>query len=101
MRSGRALVGLHGVAAVLALTAATIWPRPGEAALLVPLAGNNFTGTIGWAHREGAALLELDSATGRVIARLPDNRSPLGGVREGVLPLAVRARACQSRRTPT
>lgn len=101
MRSGRALVGLHGVAAVLSLTAAIIWPRPGEAALLVPLAGNDLTRTIGWAHREGAALLELDSATGRVIARLPDNRSPLAALREGVLPLAARARNCQSRRIST
>jgi hypothetical protein len=92
---------MHGTAAVLALAAATVWPRPGEAALLVPLAGKDFPRVIGWATSEGAALLELDSVQGRVIARLPDYRSPFGALREGIFPIATRARNCQSRRTPT
>lgn len=94
----RVLLGVHGAATVLALAAISIWPRAGQAALLVPLAGTDLSDVIGWAHREDAALLELDSASGRVIARLADNRNPFSALGSGVLPLAARARDCQSRR---
>lgn len=99
MRTDRALVGLHGTGVVLALAAGTLAPRPGEAAQLVPLAGTDLSGVLGWARREGAPLLELDTARGRVIARLPDDRSLLRALAAGILPLPARARDCQPRRT--
>lgn len=100
MRIEHFLIGGHGIAAVLALVAVTVWPRPGEPALLVPFAGTGLAAVSGWASREGAVLLELDTARGRVIARLPDNRSPLTALGAGIFPLAARARTCQARRTP-
>lgn len=100
MHTERALLGLHGAAAVLALVAATLAPRAGEAALLVPLAGGDLAPTLAWARAEGAPLLELDTARGRVVARLADNRSLLSALGAGLLPLAAGARDCQPRRTP-
>ncbi|MFM7349550.1 MAG: hypothetical protein ACKO01_08675 [Erythrobacter sp.] len=100
MHTERFLVGLHGAAAVLALGASTLWPRPGQAAQLVPLPGNDLAGVLGWARREGAPLLELDTARGRVIARLPGDGSLLRALGAGVLPLTARPRDCQPRSTP-
>lgn len=94
----RILIGVHGAAAVLAFAAISVWPRAGQAALLVPLAGADLPDVIAWAHREDAALLELDTTSGRVIARLADDRNPFSALGAGVLPLAARARDCQTRR---
>lgn len=90
----------HGGAAALALAVSTLAPRPGEAALLVPLGGEALPAALAWANAEGAPLLELDTARGRVIARLADDRSAMSALAAGLLPLAARTRACQSRRTP-
>jgi hypothetical protein len=83
----------------VALAAATVWPRPGQAAQLVPLGDKGLVGVLDWTAREGAPLLELDTAGGRVVARMPDNRSLLRALGAGILPLAANARDCQSRRT--
>lgn len=99
MRTERTLIGLHGAAVVLALVASTVWPRAGQAAQLVPLGGDDLSGVLGWAAREGAPLLELDTTGGRVIARIPDDRSLLRALGAGILPLPVNARDCQPRRT--
>ncbi len=95
MRAERALVGMHGAAVVLALGAATLLPRAGQAALLVPLATSDLGAVLDWADREGAPLLELDTAKGRVIARMADNHSLLSAVSAGILPVAADTRGCQ------
>jgi len=100
MRAEGTLVALHGMAIALSFAAAIVWPRAGQAALLVPVAGDDLRGVIGWAQREGVAVLELDTGGGRVIARLPDDRSLLRALGAGLVPVAARTNACQPRRTP-
>ena len=58
---------------MLALVAALVWPRPGQAALRVPLGGSD---------------------TRSVIARITGNAGLLRALGEGILPLAVRAPGC-------
>ncbi len=96
MRSERVLVGLHAAAVVLALSAAAVWPRPGQAALMVPMRAGDLASVLAWADREGAPLLELDTASGRAIARIADNRSLLSAVRAGIVPVAARENGCQT-----
>ncbi len=95
MRSERVLVSLHGAAVVLALSAATVWPLPGQAALMVPLGTGDIRTVLRWADRERAPLLALDSASGRVIARIADNQSLVSAIGAGILPIAARADGCQ------
>lgn len=82
------------LALVAALVAALVWPRPGQAALLVPLGGSDTRSVIAWAAREEAPLLALDTTRGRVIARITGNAGLLRALGEGILPLAVRAQGC-------
>lgn len=96
MRADRVLLGLHGTGVTLALVAALVWPRPGQAALLVPLGRSDARAVIAWASREDARLLALDTSRGRIIARITDNASLLRALREGILPIAARAPGCQS-----
>ncbi len=95
MRSERVLVGLHCAAVVLTLSVATVWPRPGQAALMLPLGTGDLGTVLRWADRENARLLALDSASGRVIARIADNHSLLSAIGSGIVPIAVRAGGCQ------
>lgn len=94
MRADRTMLGLHATGAVLALAAALVWPRPGQAALLVPLSGTDARSVIAWAAHEDAPLLALDTARGRVIARVSDNAILLRALAKGILPLAVRTPGC-------
>ena len=99
MRRETAFIALHACAGGFALVAALLWPRAGEAALLVPVGGQDIAGLTRFAAREGAPLLELDSASGRVIARLDDRASPLRALAEGIVPLAASARGCRQPET--
>ena len=94
MRTDRALLCLHGAGVALALTAAFVWPRPGQAALLIPLGSGDPREVIEWAAREDAPLLALDTARGRVIARVTDNAGPLRALSRGIVPIAVRGPGC-------
>lgn len=96
MRSERLIVGVHGAGVVLALAAATVWPRPGESALLVPLGDEGLIEVLNWADRENAPLLALDTRTGRVVARITDKSSLLSAIRAGIIPIAARVEACRS-----
>lgn len=97
MRLERTLLCLHGAGVALALTAALIWPRPGQSALMVPLGSGDLLDVLGWVEREQAPLLALDTASGRAIARITDNRSLLRALGSGILPVAVRAPGCTPR----
>jgi hypothetical protein len=92
------LFALHGAGVALALSAALVWPRAGQAALMVPLAGRDTRTVIGWAAHEDTPLLALDTARGRIVARVTDNRSLLRALGQGILPLAVRAPGCRPKR---
>ena len=94
MRTDRALLGINAAGVALALTAAFVWPRPGQAALLIPLGSGDPREVIAWAAREDAPLLALDTASGRVIARVTDNAGPLRALGQGIVPIAVRAPGC-------
>ncbi|MFY7746329.1 MAG: hypothetical protein ACOVQY_12940 [Erythrobacter sp.] len=96
MRADAPLLGLHASGVALALTAALLWPRPGQAALMVPLGSGDMRSAIDWAMREDAALLALDTTRGRVIARVTDNRSLLHALERGILPVAARAPDCRT-----
>lgn len=98
MRADRTLLGLHATGAVLALAAALVWPRPGQAALLVPLGTGDARALIAWAEHEDAPLLALDTTRGRVIARVTDNAGLLRALSRGILPLAVRTPGCDAER---
>jgi len=95
MRAEQAVLGLHGAGVTLALAAALVWPRPGQAALMVPLNGADMRDAIAWAAREKAPLLALDTRRGRVIARITTNASLARALGEGILPLAARAPGCR------
>lgn len=97
MRTDRALIAVHVSGAVLALGAALFWPRPGQAALLVPVGQHELADALQWADREAAPLLELDTARGRVIARVSDNASLLRALGAGLVPVAVRTAGCTPR----
>jgi hypothetical protein len=91
----RALFALHGFALVLALAAALVWPRAGQAALLVPMGHSDIGGALRWADAEQAQLLALDSARGRVIARISSNDSVVRALAFGLIPVAARAPGCK------
>ncbi|MBU7575210.1 MAG: hypothetical protein KAF64_17760 [Hydrogenophaga sp.] len=94
MRADRALMALHGAAIALSLVAATAWPRPGQAALLVPVGGNDLHTVLRWMAQEDTAVLALDTARGRVIVRISDNAAPLHALAAGIVPLTARAPGC-------
>jgi hypothetical protein len=96
MRADRVLLGVHAAGVTLALTAALVWPRPGQAALLVPLGATDTRAAIAWAAQEDAPLLALDTSRGRIIARITDNASLMRALRHGILPLAARAPGCNA-----
>lgn len=96
MSAERALIGLHGSALMLALAAALVWPRPGQAALMVPLGGQNLGSALDWADREQAELIELDSTSGRIVARISNIGSAWRAITAGIVPIAIRAPGCGS-----
>jgi hypothetical protein len=95
VQADRAVIALHTGAMLLALVAALVWPRPGQAALLVPLGPDGLAAALDWADAEGAPLLALDTASGRVIARISTNDSLLRAISSGLVPIAARAPGCQ------
>jgi hypothetical protein len=99
MRAERVVPWLHGATMLLALVAALAWPRAGQAALMVPLSNSRLAAVLDWAEREQAELIELDSASGRVVARVSNNRSLLSALGSGIVPIAMRDQACGSRTT--
>lgn len=94
MQSDGALIGLHAATMFTALAAAIYCPMPGEAALMVPLGRNDLAAVLRWAEHEDAALLALDSSSGRVIARMSTNHSLLEAIAAGIVPIKVRAPGC-------
>lgn len=94
VRTDHALITVHALGACLALGAALFWPRPGQAALLVPVAGHDLSAALRWADREAAPLLALDTTSGRVIARVTDNASLLHALGQGLVPIAARGPGC-------
>lgn len=95
MRGDRALIGLHAAGVALAGAAALVWPRPGQAALMVPLGPADMGSVLRWADQEQAALMALDTASGRIVVRITDNRSLVSALGAGILPVATRAPGCQ------
>jgi hypothetical protein len=100
MRSDRLMLGLHSAGVLLALTAAMVWPRAGQAALLVPLGDQNVAQVLRWADREQAELIALDPASGRVVARVSNHRSLLRAISSGIMPIATRTADCTTREAP-
>ena len=98
MLADRAMIGLHGVAAALALVAALGWPRTGEAAVMVPFGGHDLIAALHWADREGAQLVTIDTVSGRIVARAPSHRSLVNALSAGIVPIAVGSSGCQPNR---
>lgn len=97
MRSDRTMLCLHGGAILLALTAALVWPRAGQAALLVPLGDQDVAQVLRWADRERAELIAFDPDSGRVVARVTNHDSLVRAIGSGILPIATRAVGCTTR----
>ena len=95
MAADRALFVLHGFALVLASATALVWPRAGEAALLVPLGADGTARAIAWADAEQAEFLAIDPAGARMITRIPSGASLTRALARGILPLAVRDPRCR------
>lgn len=95
MQAERALIALHSGAVMLALVAALIWPRPGQTALLVPLGHNDLGSVLRWAAAADAPLVSLDSASGKVVARVPENRTLIRALAAGIFPVAINVRVCE------
>lgn len=96
MPASRLTIGLHAGSMVLALAAALACPRPGQAALLVPLGDNGLRETLHWAASHDAALIAIDSSSGQATIRLPSNHSVFSAFRAGIVPIAARAATCGS-----
>lgn len=94
MRSDRVVLALHGSAILLAMVAALVWPRAGQAALLVPLGDQDLARVLRWADREGAELITLDTGSGRVIARVGNHYSLLRAIGAGIIPITADAPGC-------
>lgn len=94
MQTERVLCACHVGAVLLALTAALIWPRPGQAVLLVPFGNSGVEAALHWANSENAELLELDTASGRVVARMAPGASAAQALALGILPVVSRSRGC-------
>lgn len=94
MPRDRVLMTLHGSALLFSLAAALVWPRAGQAAILVPLGRSDIPAALAWADAEQADLLTLDPARGRVIARIPSSKSLLSALGHGLLPIATRTSGC-------
>lgn len=90
----RALLGLHGASVLLALTAALVWPRAGQTALLVPLAGQDAAQVLRWADRERVQRVALDPASGRVVVLNTNHGSLLRAIGSGIMPIATRSVGC-------
>ena len=88
------LIGFHTGAVLTALAAALYCPLPGQAALMVPLGRKDLAPVLEWAEQEDAALLALDSASGRVVARMTSHHSLLKALGAGILPIKVRTPGC-------
>lgn len=101
MPANRLTIGLHACSVVLALAAALACPRPGQAALLVPLGSNGLREAVHWAASHDAALIAIDSANGQATIRLPSNHSLLSALGAGIIPIAARAATCGSKITET
>jgi hypothetical protein len=97
MSADRIIIAVHGAAVLLALAAALVWPRAGQAALMVPFGGSDIATVLRWADAEQAPLLSLDPGSGRVIARISTNRSLLSAISHGIVPIAVRGTGCTAR----
>jgi hypothetical protein len=100
MRADAAMLALHGGAIMLALTAALVWPRVGQAAVLVPLGRQDVAQVLRWAEREQAERIALDPASGRVVARVNDHRSLLRAIGAGIIPIAASAAGCSTTEPP-
>ena len=100
MRSDRLMLGLHGAGVLLALTAALVWPRAGQATLLVPLGDQNIAQVLRWADHEQAELIALDPASGRVVARVTNRDSLLRAIGSGIMPIATRTAGCTTGEAP-
>lgn len=96
MPANRLTIGLHAGSMALALTAALACPRPGQAALLVPLGSNGLPEAVHWAASHDAALIAIDSVSGQATIRLPSNHSLFSAFRAGIIPIAARAATCGS-----
>lgn len=95
MRSDRRLIAVHGIGVAFALIAAVAWPRPGQAALLVPLGESGLPHILQWADREQATLLQVDAVSGQVVARIANSGSLLRALGAGIIPISARAPGCQ------
>lgn len=90
------MLGLHAGATLLALTAALVWPRAGQAAVLVPLGHQDTAQVLRWAEREQAEFIALDPASGRVVARVRNYRSLLHAIGAGIVPIAASIAGCKA-----
>jgi hypothetical protein len=89
------LVGLHGIAASLALAISVIWPVPGNAAMLVPLGLTGRTQAFVWMSQHDARLLATEAAGERLIVSIPTSLSALSALAHGYLPVAAQAASCE------
>ncbi|NCP14089.1 MAG: hypothetical protein GW858_08005 [Sphingomonadales bacterium] len=96
MRSDVALLTLQGGAAAFALIAAVAWPRAGEAALLMPVGGQELPSVLNFAASHDVRLIAIDSAKGRVIARIDDRHSIFASLAAGIVPIGVSTKGCSS-----
>lgn len=100
VKTEQAMIAFHGGAVLLSLVAAMVWPRAGQAALMVPLGDRDLGTVLRWADSEQAQVLELDTATGRVIARVSSHHVLVSALASGIMPVAVSARGCGAGETP-
>lgn len=101
MPASRFTIGLHASSMALALAAALACPRPGQAALLVPLGDNGLREAVQWAASHDAALIAIDPVNRQATIRLPSNHSLLSALGAGIIPIAARAATCGSNITET
>ncbi|WP_295527223.1 hypothetical protein [Novosphingobium sp. Chol11] len=89
------LVGAFQAALLLlVLSLAVGWPRAGQAALLLPLAGSPPGEALVWLAANGATLVGPARGGGGVVVRLGDNNTAIAALQRGWLLIAVPETMC-------
>jgi hypothetical protein len=94
MRPDRAILGVHAFAVLLALGAALVWPREGQAAVMIPLGRSDLGTVLQWVEAEDSRILARDPGSGRVIVGISNDASLWRALAVGIVPVAARNPGC-------
>ena len=84
----------QGVLAASVLAGAIYAPRSGEPAVLLPLTAQPVAQALAFAEAEGAPLMQIDTASGRLVVLAPETPGLLRALASGFVPVATTQAGC-------